>query len=225
MAQAFQKRACAVRRTPDILLAHPDRRAAVAHDTTHSQEFLGLRSASGLCPVTKLSVVDRVWPESASFEDTGMPLNGHGTHATSTAVGSPVECALFFGYGHGMPHGAAPRAHIASYKVLWDDTMMSDVLGSMDAAITDVVDVISVSIEFGLQPLYTDPMVVTLFAAMECGIIVSASAGNDGMEGLNTLYNSVLWLLTVAAGTARWIGGCSLALWICGSPGYDWRRC
>jgi hypothetical protein len=116
----------------------------------------------------------------------------------STAVGSPVECASFFGYRHGTPRGAAPRAHVASYKVLWDDTMMSDVLAGMDAAITDGVEVISVSLSSAFsrctRTLWPSPCLPPWSAASSC----PCQRGTMAWRG-STL--SVPWLLTVAAGT------------------------
>ncbi|KAK1310718.1 Subtilisin-like protease SDD1 [Acorus calamus] len=124
-------------------------------------------------------------------------------HTSSTATGAAVARASHFGYAEGTAHGIAPRAHLAMYKVLWeaDDYggAMSDVLAGMDRAVSDGVDVMSLSLGFDHSPLYGDVIAVAALSAVEWGVVVVCAAGYDGSR--NSTYNGAPWIVTVGAGT------------------------
>ncbi|XP_023750280.1 subtilisin-like protease SBT3.18 isoform X1 [Lactuca sativa] len=128
--------------------------------------------------------------------------NGHGTHTASTAVGSTVKKASFLGFGEGTARGGAPRARLAIYKVCWEDGRCSeaDILAAFDEAIYDGVDAISAS--FGspppLVPLYNSSSDIGSFHAMQKGISVIFSAGNNGPDP-SLVQNVAPWSTCVGA--------------------------
>ncbi|XP_052201714.1 subtilisin-like protease 4 [Diospyros lotus] len=127
--------------------------------------------------------------------------DGHGTHTASTAAGAFVQNANALGNANGTAGGIAPRAHLAIYKVCFGpDCPDANVLAGLDAAVSDGVDVLSISLVDASQPLFQDNIAIGSFEAIRRGIFVSCSAGNSGpFEG--TLSNEAPWILTVGAST------------------------
>ncbi|KAK1575995.1 hypothetical protein Q3G72_009956 [Acer saccharum] len=127
--------------------------------------------------------------------------DGHGTHTSSIVAGRYVFPASTLGYAHGVASGMAPKARISIYKVCWNAGCYdSDILAAFDSAVSDGVDVISLSVGGVVVPYYLDAIAIGAFGASDHGVFVSASAGNGGPGGL-TVTNIAPWVTTVGAGT------------------------
>ena len=135
--------------------------------------------------------------------------DGHGTHTASTAGGNFGVRAVIDGRDFGRISGVAPAASIAVYKALWDCVapcqsggFNSDLVGAIDQAVADGVDVINYSVGSTTESSAVDPIQLAFLSAASAGIFVSASAGNAG-PGPSTLDNTAPWLTTVAASTMK----------------------
>lgn len=137
--------------------------------------------------------------EEPGFGDT----NGHGSHTASTAAGN-FRDALYSGNTVRIS-GVAPHANIIAYDTCY--TTISTGRGScpntatvaaVDQAVADgIVDVLNFSIGGGADP-WVDATSLAFLNAVDAGIFVAASAGNDG-PGANTMGHHEPWVSSTAA--------------------------
>ncbi|KAM6565029.1 hypothetical protein CsatB_025027 [Cannabis sativa] len=140
-------------------------------------------------------------PESVMEYVSPRDSHGHGSHTTSTAGGASVAMANVLGNGAGVARGIAPYSHVAAYKVCWyNGCYSSDILAAMDAAISDGVDVLSLSLGGFPIPLFADSIAIGSFRAMEHGITVVCAAGNNGPIE-SSVANEAPWVATIGAST------------------------
>ncbi|CAL5089949.1 unnamed protein product [Urochloa decumbens] len=129
---------------------------------------------------------------------------GHGTHTSSTAAGSAVSGASYYGLAAGTAKGGSAASRVAMYRVCSEEGCSgSAILAGFDDAVADGVDVLSVSL--GASPYFRpdfseDPIAIGSFHAVAKGVTVVCSAGNSGPAAA-TVVNAAPWILTVAATT------------------------
>ncbi|KAJ0968816.1 hypothetical protein J5N97_021693 [Dioscorea zingiberensis] len=124
---------------------------------------------------------------------------GHGTHTASTAAGNVVAGANLFGYANGSATGMRYTARVAAYKACWlGGCANSDIIAAVDRAVSDGVDVVSLSLGGGATAYYSDPVAIATFGAIQKGVFVSCSGGNSGPSEF-TISNTAPWITTVAA--------------------------
>ncbi|MGF6824147.1 subtilisin family serine protease [Microbacterium sp. ZKA21] len=136
--------------------------------------------------------------------------DGHGSHTASTAAGNFGVSASVSGVDFGTISGVAPAAKVSAYKACYvgpdplvttdDICALSDLIGAIDQAVADGVDVINYSIGGGAATTVLAPDDISFFNAAAAGVFVSVSAGNDGPDAATADHASP-WYTTVAAST------------------------
>ncbi|KAF2297967.1 hypothetical protein GH714_006785 [Hevea brasiliensis] len=142
--------------------------------------------------------------EDDEIYQTPRDMIGHGTHVAATAAGAVVSSASYYGLAEGTAKGGSPGSRIAVYRVCSHNGCQgSSILAAFDDAIADGADVLSISLgsPSSFAPdLNKDPIAIGAFHAVENGITVVCSAGNDGPSS-GRVVNTAPWILTVGATT------------------------
>ncbi|MFZ2234848.1 MAG: S8 family serine peptidase, partial [Dokdonella sp.] len=133
--------------------------------------------------------------------------SGHGVHTASTAAGAVVTNSATPSPDLPAPYtqlsGVAPCASIRTYKVCPGTTCPgADIIGGVDSAIADGVDVINFSISGGTSPWSDNDR--NFLDALNADILVAASAGNTSASVTNPVgqvNHRGPWVMTVAAST------------------------
>ncbi|GAV74779.1 Peptidase_S8 domain-containing protein/PA domain-containing protein/Inhibitor_I9 domain-containing protein, partial [Cephalotus follicularis] len=138
-----------------------------------------------------------------SSYQTTRDIMGHGSHTLSTAAGGFVPGANVLGHGNGTAKGGSPKARVAAYKVCWPpvgdyECFDADILAGFDAAISDGVDILSVSLGGDPVDFFEDGISIGAFHAVKKGIVVVTSAGNNGPVA-GSVSNVSPWMFTVGA--------------------------
>ena len=119
--------------------------------------------------------------------EPGPTASSHGTHTAGTAAGVANTSATISGLTE-VISGVAPRAYLMNYKVFYENdspfsgqSFTTELLAALEDAVADDADVISNS--WGGRPDVDprfDPIVIAAEAAVDAGVTVVFSAGNDG---------------------------------------------
>lgn len=110
--------------------------------------------------------------------------------------------ASFYGIAKGTARGGVPAARIALYKVFCSflfGCSGADILAGFDDAIADGVDIVTISMGAGPMSLESDVVAIGALHAVQKGILVTQSAGNNGDKG--TVAGVMPWIFAVAAST------------------------
>lgn len=134
---------------------------------------------------------------STSASRSATDLGGHGSHTASTIAGNHWNAP--FGGGTFAISGVAPHANVIAYRVCTSGCSSSASTQSVNQAIADGADVLNYSISGGTSP-WGDSVSIAFRNAVEAGIFVAASAGNDGPVA-GSVNHVEPWVETVAAST------------------------
>jgi len=140
-----------------------------------------------------------IWDFTTDTSD-GNDVEGHGTHVAGIAVGNLVLNTY---------SGVAPNANLIVYKACPERSCPgANTLASINQAVVDGVDVINYSIGGSASNPWSavgttaNNQAKAMLAAREAGIVVAASAGNDGpFESTHGSPSNSPWVISVAAAT------------------------
>lgn len=144
----------------------------------------------------------RLYNSENGLDDSVRDIEGHGSHTASVVAGNEVKGATFFGIAEGNARGGVPSARIAVYKACFQSECSDkDILAAFDDAISDGVDIISISLGTGsARSLTLDSLAIGSFHAMAKGILTVSSAGNEGPNAYS-VSSVAPWMVSVAAST------------------------
>jgi minor extracellular serine protease Vpr len=113
-------------------------------------------------------------------------VEGHGTHTAGIAAGVTGKTAVVNGVSIDDMSGIAPGAWLGNYNVFPDFVNESrhgarseDILNAVDAAISDGMDVLNLSLGGGFHG-NNDLLSIGLDNAVDAGVVVAVAAGNSG---------------------------------------------